>query len=161
MTQMLNLYEECKILFAERGIEFKDEFVEIVDTLANRMMNNYKDVLGRVDAESQQHFADKKIPLQHNLFCSKSQQSTTTKIEKCFVTVLCIGSVAGAVKGGITCYNSVVRNYSYSDAVATTTLGTLIGFGQGFATVCLSPIIIPIAMMIAVTRYIEQDKNVI
>ena len=76
-------------------------------------------------------------------------------------SVLCIGSVAGAVKGGITCYNSVVRNYSYSDAVATTTLGTLIGFGQGFATVCLSPIIIPIAMMIAVTRYIEQDKNVI
>ena len=57
---MLNLYEECKILFAERGIEFKDEFVEIVDTLANRMMNNYKDVLGRVDAESQQHFADNK-----------------------------------------------------------------------------------------------------
>lgn len=101
-----------------------------------------------------------RIPLQHKLFCSKSQQSTPTKIEKCFVIVLCIGSVGGAIGGGIRCYNNpVVRNYSYRDAVETTTLETFIGFGQGFATVWLSPIIIPIAMIIAVTRYIEQDKK--
>jgi hypothetical protein len=60
------------------------------------------------------------------------------------------GAATGSVLGGVTTYKNLYNKDDYFDCVMHTTCGACMGMVSGFATIILLPIIVPVAITIAI-----------
>ena len=61
MPNPINLRDECEALFAERGIAFREEFVEMVDILISRKMSKVEEIMKKRDAELAEIIVEQKV----------------------------------------------------------------------------------------------------
>jgi len=70
--------EECQKIFTKRGVvDCQEELNAVVEIVTNHLMSDYKDIIQRLDAESQQHFADSK-----QLFSESKENREVIKVLK-------------------------------------------------------------------------------
>jgi len=88
--------------------------------------------------------------------CDKKYEQTAqdVKIEKRILAVMLLGGTCGAISFGNREYTNVYNyKHSFCERVLTITASILIGFGVGGFAVLLSPVIVPVGLMVGIVCY--------
>ena len=88
-------------------------------------------------------------------FCNHSRQNKEYPFDRFVLPVILGGAGTGSVLGGVTTYKNLYNKGDYFDCVMHTTCGACMGMVSGFASIILLPIIVPVAITIAIAKGVK------